>query len=226
MITTDPTSAYGTLGENGVMFAVDPNTGEIEQVPYTGTSPYGEPALFQSPEVPAAIPFEANQRIDVAAEDEFLHEQLHGTPWHGYEILEWVNPENPGIPNLGPPNEQDFQSGHTSIVVHNSSAEQGWGMDPALLVARYPKVQNTNPFYATGTHRRNGEFPWAVAGLPFADLTQQNVQLSHVGRRRTSSVHGKLADIPPFVPYSENVVPVQGNAGPLNLIPDGAEGIY
>lgn len=225
-ITADPNSVYGTLGEPGIGFAINPMTGDIEQVPYTGTSPYGEPAMFLSPEVPEAVPADAHQRIDVAREDAFLHDQLHGTPWHGYRIEEWVNPENPGIPNLGPVNEQDFQSGHTSAVVHNASAEQGWGMDPAILHARYPKVENTNPFYATGTRRRNGELAWFVPGLPFSDVVQQRVQLQHAGRRRTSSVHGKLADIPAFVPYSENRVPVPGNAGPMNILPEGTEGIY
>lgn len=216
-----PQSALGTQG-SGVRQFADAD-GNVQAIPYTGTSPFGEPAMHPDG---YELPYPVDPPIDVAGEDELLHEQMHGVPWHGYEIQVWVNPSNPGIPNLGPVNEQDFQSGHSQIVVHNPSAEQGWGLDPAILLPRFPHSENVNPFYARGTMRRNGQFIFTNAGLPFGMMTQQNVQALSAQTRQRSTVHSKLADVPAMVPYSATVVPVHGQAGPMNLVPAEDVGVY
>lgn len=215
-----PQRPYGTQGIGVQQFPVD---GEFQAIPNTGTPPFGEPVLYDET---SELPFPVDPPFSTAREDDFLHEQINGTPWHGYEIGEWVNPSNPGIPNLGPPNVQDFQSGHSQIAPHNPSAEQGWGLDPAILQARYPHSENINPFYATGTHRRNGALEFSSQGLPFGSVTQQHVQAQSAVTRGRSTVHQRLADNPIAVPYSSTVVPVPGNAGPMNLIPAADEGIY
>lgn len=214
-----PRTPQGTLGAGVGQFS---DGEEFQAIPWTGTSPYGEAALYAESE---EAPYPTDPRIDPAGEEEFLHDQMYGVPWHTYYLAGWVNPSNPGIPNLGPPNEQDNQSGHSQIVVHNPSAEQGWGMDPAILVARYPHSEGVNPFYARGTHRRNGALEFTSAGLPFGSMTQQSVQMQTVLTRRRSTVHRRLADNPMAVPYS-STVPVHGQAGPMNLIPEADEGVY
>lgn len=224
-VTSNPRSNYGTLAESGIGFSIDPLTGEIQQVPYTGTSPFGEPPLLESPQIDPSIPPEAHANFRPHEDEIFLHDQIHGTPWHGYYIQAWVNPDNPGIPNLGPVNEQPFQSAHTNAIVHNPSAEQGWGMDPAIVLPRYPHVQNTFPQYARGTRRRMGDLEWEPEWMPFWDVTQQNVALQQGAQHRASSLHGMLSDIPPAVPYS-STVPVYGNAGPLDILPEAVDAIY
>jgi hypothetical protein len=151
-----------------------------------------------------------------------------GAPWRGYRIQGWVNPSNPGVPNLGPVNEQPFYSGHSQITVPNPSAEQGWGLDPAVLLARFPHSEGVNPFYSVGRYRRNGSLDFNASGLPFGHVTAGRVQQLTVASRQRSSVHRRLVDNPQPVPYS-STVPVGGSAGPIpfyNLVPDHDEGIY
>lgn len=224
-VVATPLSNYGTHGEPGIGFSIDPITGSIEQVPYTRTAPYGEGPLIEAAQIDAGLPPDAHANFRPGDEEVFLHEAIHGTPWHGYDIQEWVNPTNPGIPNLGPVNEQPFQSAHTSAVQHNPSAEQGWGMDPAILLPRYPKVTNTNPAYARGTRRRMGDLEFDPESLPFWNVTGQNRAFQQAGQHRSSSMHGKLADIPAAVPFS-STVPVYGNAGPFDILPDAVQAIY
>jgi hypothetical protein len=163
--------------------------------------------------------------VNTKAERQAQHEWIHGTPWKGYDLEEWVNPENPGIPNLGPVNDQPFYSGHTNAVPHNASAEQGWGLDPAILYPRFPKVQNTNPFWSVGAFRRMGGLAWAAPGIPYGDVTQKDGQAYAAARRRPSYTHGKLSDIPSNVPYS-STVPVGGATGGPNILPDDPGGVY
>lgn len=224
-ITTNPRSAYGTLGLTGTIY-YEGAFGGLDSYPDHGTAPEGEMPLIETQHEPGTAPVTIVQEITPDASEVFLHEQVHGVPWDGYDLGEWVNPSNPGIPNLGPPNEQDFQSGHTSAIVHNQSLEQGAMLDPAILVTRYPKSENVNPFYATGSWRRNGTFIPAIGDLPFGQLTQGSRQMQAMGRRRVSVVHGRVADVPVAVPFSSNRIPVGGNAGPMNILPLGTEGIY
>lgn len=218
----------GTLGAGSQTY-VDPSAGayeagDFEKIPNRRTPPYGEPPLNWEPE---EHPYPSDPPINVLSEDEFLHEQMHGLPWRGYVIQEWVNPSNPGIPNLGPVNDQPVQSGHTQITVNNSSAEQGWGMDPAILLARYPHSENVNPTYALGTHRRNGQLEYVNDGLPVAAVSANRVQLLTRATRQRSTTHVKLVDNPGMIPYSASMIPT-GGAQPLalNVIPDADDGVY
>jgi hypothetical protein len=227
-IGTNPQSAYGTTGLGQTVY-IDEH-GEVQQVPFILTPPFGEPGMYDAAldapgdddwnsGAPADPPFNWQQQQDA------IHEWIHGTPWDGIDLGEWVNPQNPGIPNLGPVNEQPFQSAHTNAVPHNSSVEQGWGLDPAILYPRRPNVQNTNPYYALGTFRRMGGLAWQVPGIPFGSVTQQHVESRWGPFRRASTTHEKLVDVPANVPYS-STVPVHGQAGPVEILPPDAEGIY
>lgn len=221
-----PHALEGTLGAGQRQFVGD--EGEFQGMPYRGTPPFGEPVL--NDEFDEAV-WPIDPPIDPAYEDAYLHGQMHGTPWHGYFIQGWVNPSNPGIPNLGPVNEQPFYSGHSQITVPNPSAEQGWGMDPAVLLPRFPHSEGVNPFYSSGRYRRNGQLEFNSAGIPFGSVTQQRVQALTIGTRNRSSVHDRLADFQPGVPYSSTIVPVGGQAGPQALyayapLPTEDDGIY
>lgn len=228
LATADP---YGTLAD-GIYTYID-SDGELQAIPNTGTPPFGEPVLNTELELEDPIAGAPVAPVDpplaLSAEEDFLHEQLHGAPWHGYHGDANVNPANPGIPNLGPVGEQPYMSAHTSALIHNSSAEQGWGLDPAILLPRYPQAQGVNPYYRNlGTHRRMGDLEYVPTAVPFGDLTQQNVQLQWQLRRRVSQSHGAQVDNPPPMSYAERVghVPVHGQAGPLNLVPETDIGIY
>lgn len=222
--TTNPNSAYGTLADGVYQYADD--MGEIQAIPNTRTPPYGEPVLnvdgYESP-------YPVGQPIDTDAEDEALHQQINGPSggWasHGYDIGEWVNPSNPGIPNLGPVNQQPVQSGHSQIVIPNPAAEQGWGLDPAIVNSRYPHSENTNPFYGYARYRRNGSLEFNSTGIPL-NGGALNIELQRSMTQRRSTVHQRLADVPASVPYS-STVPVGGSAGPLALVPNTEdEAIY
>lgn len=224
-----PNALYGTQGV-GVWQEPDVDTGEFEGVPYRRTPPFGEPDPYPAPE--ALDPGEispADPPINTALEDDLLHEQMHGSHHRGYYIDRWQNPSNPGVPNLGPVNDQPFVSGHSQIGIPNPSAEQGWGLDPAILLSRFPHSENVFPGYSAGRFRRNGSLEFTSAGIPFGTLTAQTVQLQTVmaGRQR-SSVHVRLADNPQGVPFSSTVVPVGGSAGPIPYHVPVAEddGIY
>lgn len=226
-----PTQVYpsmltppGTLGA-GVIYDLD-QYGEIQAIPYTGTPPFGERPLRQATldDQPEQAGDATYQRVSDRAAETFLHDQINGVPWHGYAIEEVVNGANPGIPNLGPINEQPFQSGHTQVHVDNPSSEQGWGLDPAVLYARYPRSDGANPCYAMGTHRRNGTLDWQAPGVPFSDWTNTNWQLQWQLRRQ-SGTHQRVVDPTTGIPFV-STVPVSGQAGPLELIPDAAIGVY
>jgi hypothetical protein len=58
---------------------------------------------------------------------------------------------------LGPPNQQQFQSGHTQNVKQNPSAEQGIGRSPGQRWPHYPHVQQFNPFRRTQVLQRDGQ---------------------------------------------------------------------
>lgn len=213
-----PDAVYGTLGSGVDRFQAD---GDFQAIPNRTTPPLGEPPLYDEAEEPV---YPLDPPINTAAEDELLHAQMHGAPWRGYRIQGWVNPSNPGIPNLGPVNDQPYVSGHSQITVPNPSAEQGWGLDPAILLARYPHSEGVNPFYATGRHRRNGQMEFTASGLPFGNIVADQT-LTAVSRGR-STTHQRLADTPASIPYS-STVPVGGSAGPIpNLVPDHDEAIY
>jgi hypothetical protein len=224
-ISTNPNSAYGTTGLGQSVFYDE--FGDIQAIPYNVTPPYGEPAIRQANpgEDPNLTLFSAppDPPFNSAQEDQMLHEWVHGTPWHGIDLGEWVNPTNPGIPNLGPVNDQPFQSAHTNAVPHNASAEQGWGMDPAILYARYPKVQSTNPYWSMGAFRRMGGLAWWVPGIPFGSMTQGEVQAWWASQKRTGT-HARLVDVPPNVPFSATV-PIAHQAASQPL-PAEADGVY
>jgi hypothetical protein len=223
-IRYSPTSLRGTQG-TGVRQFISAD-GDIQAIPNRRTPPYGEPDLYAET---VELPYPVDPPINTGYEDELLHEQMHGVPWHGYRIQEWQNPSNPGVPNLGPVNDQPFVSGHSQITVPNPAAEQGWGMDPAVLLPRFPHSENVFPGYSAGRYRRNGQLEFSASGLPFGALTQQHVQALTARTRQRSSVHVRLADNPQPVPYSSTITPVGGQAGPMALyavLPYEDEGIY
>lgn len=219
--TVSELSPPHTLG-GGLITEVDVY-GNIQAFSYTGTPPYGELPLHDETVSDADQGIAPIPRVTDAQMETFLHEQIHGTPWHGYDIQHVVNGDNPGIPNLGPVNEQDFQSGHTQITVENSSAEQGWGMDPAILYARFPRSDGANPDYASGIHRRNGTLDWDAPGIPFSQFTQGQSQLQWQLQRR-SGQHTRVIDPATGVPFVE-VVPVYGQAGPIPELPNVETGV-
>jgi hypothetical protein len=225
----DPRSKYFTQG-TGVLTYIDPETGDIEAIPNTATPPWGEDQWLGAAPVPSPIGGEddnwlgdppPDSQAEQAAQEFWIED---GRAWHGYQADLGVNPQNPGVPNLGPANVQDFQTGDSQIVRHVPAAEQGWGLDPAILVPRFPHVENTNPYWDSFAHRRMGDLEWVPQDMPFGDLTAQNVELYWRGYKRPSRLHGRLVDQPPAIPYSYQV-PV-GQAGPLDLIPVGDEAVY
>ena len=215
------------------------SVGGISQAQPDGTPPFGEPVLYPVRAIDPGNPWDSvtaiyrdQVMIDHAAEESVLHHQIHdalgqATPATRYPLTgkERVNPTNPGIPNLGPPNRQANQSGHTSIIVHNASAEQGWGLDPAILVPRFPRATGDNRYYARlSGYRRNGSMDVVVAPPQIAVVTQ-GARMSLFARlRQTSTVHGALADVAPSVPWSSNQ-PI-GPSIFVNTLPPDVEAIY
>lgn len=220
-----PNALEGTLGY-GVYQGVNLDSLEFEGVPYRPTPPYGEQPMYNDVDV---LPYPIDPPVDQALVDDMLHEQMHGAPARDtYVIQRWVNPSNPGIPNLGPISDTPWESGHSQITVLNPSLEQGWGMDPAIVNPRYPISEGVNPYYASGTHRRNGQLPWTSAGVPLQLTTQGAQTITNLTRNR-STVHQQLVDNPGYVPYSATITPAGGGgAGPvaMNMIPHEDEGIY
>ena len=103
-ITNSPSHVEtGTLGEPGVAWGVAPDGTyggglDVQQVPNTRTPPYGEAPLWTADQGLVAEPI--TPPFDAQKEKDAQHEWIHGTPWKGYDLGEWVNPDNPGIPNL------------------------------------------------------------------------------------------------------------------------------
>jgi len=215
------------------------SVGGISQVQIDGTPPYGEPVLYPVLPSDPGQPWDSvsaiyrdSVMIDHASEEAMLHHQAHdalgqGTPAVRYPLTGKyaVLPTNPGIPNLGPPNRQANQSGHTSIIVHNPSSEQGWGLDPAILTPRFPRAAGDNRYYARlSGYRRNGSMDVLVSPPQIAWVTQGKRMSLFARLRQASKMHGALADVSPSVPFSANQ-PI-GPAIFQNTLPPATEAIY
>lgn len=212
-IGVDPYSYDGTLGD-GTLTYVD-ELGDIQVIPDTRTPPWGEdspetgPADAGSqwgdptwgPSTPVNPgPIDSGQQYD---ED---HEAIHGTAQpRGYDIEAWQNPSNPGIPNLGPINQQPAVSARFSVVHHYQSDEQGWGMDPAIINPRFPHSENVFPGYGQGTRKRNGTLEVSSIDYPYGTNTAEVWELQYQELRNASRLHARLVDNPQPVPFSSTV---------------------
>jgi hypothetical protein len=190
------------------MVANAPMYPDLESVPYRGTAPWGEHPIYDEPEqpiIPAHTPI-----VSPSDEDRQLHKDINlafGTlalqlDYHG------GNDDQYGYPPPGAPNVQPFQSGHTSITVHNQSAEQGWGTDPAFKWPRYPHMENKFPGYnANGVFRRNGQWIQGALLHPRQKYMQhqRDMQLRHAIMHR---MHGVIVTDAPSVTHTYNVVPI------------------
>jgi hypothetical protein len=67
-----------------------------------------------------------------------------------------VNPEEDEPTGWGPPNHQQYQSGHSQNVRTNQSAEQGMGVGPERQWAHYPHVEQPNPYRNINVLQRSG----------------------------------------------------------------------
>lgn len=201
--------------------------GGISQVQIDGTPPYGEPVLYVD-QIQAI--YRDSIMIDPTTEEEIIHRWIHDAfpntaPDSPITGKYQVGPDNPGIPNLGPPNRQLGQSGHSQNIVPNPSAEQGWGLDPAILIPRFPRSVGDNRYYARlSGYRRNGSMDIVVAPPGVDFVTQGKRQAIFGPTRFRSQTHKRLVDIPASVPYSANQ-PI-GPTVFINTLPDGVEAIY
>lgn len=175
-----------------------PGAPEPQLIPSRHTN--DEPALFAQPERAYVPPVGA----EIGHEDQMLDQWTNLAFGHLALQLDWYNDDQYGYPPPGAPNEQAFQSGHTSITVINQSAEQGYGKDPAFTWPRYPHMENHFPGYATGTLRRNGE--WTAAKI-FADYYGRTQQLRDLLVRDalTHRQHGVVVADAPSVSNTYNV---------------------
>lgn len=186
-------------------------------VPYRGTPPWGEPPAYEqfdagvlpASEIEMSPSEDLHARINLA----FGHDALH---------LDWYNDPQFGWPPPGAPNVQDFQSGHTQVIVQNQAAEQGALTDPAFIWPRYPHMENHARAYNWGTARRNGgllapkSFRPMIAGMQqYRDLLLQPVVTRH-------GAHQTVVASTPSVPNTYSVRQVN----PF-YVPDpiGAEGV-
>lgn len=221
---------------------------EYEVIPYTGTPPAGEGDLESAasyggdntgvymgsdPDYGWPGSVEPPQLATIRDQLELAEAEQSGLGQPRTIVLEeWVNPINPGVPNLGPVNEQNYQDGDSQIVRHVPSHEQGALLDPVLLQSRFPHVENTNPYYNEyGQYRRNGEVEYVPAAeMPWGRMEAMNWQLQFADRMMFSGQsHGKLADVPASVPYSSTQLPTPGQAGPFGFASDlvaGDEAYY
>jgi hypothetical protein len=232
----------------GVYQYIDPYSGEWQAVPYTGTPPLG-PGQGTPSGGPGEAPLETSdyggETDPYAAYDgeltgydymgagaipqdqqAQLHAQIHGVGQpRGYILEEWVNPANPGVPNLGPPNEQANQNGRTAITRHISSEEAGFLLDPAVWPSRFPHVEDPNPRWNMGQFHRYGQYKYLPEmNLEWGSFTGLAYELQFAERKMASAIqaHRRISDIPPSVPYSATV-PQAGQAGPYNLVPVDTE---
>ncbi len=186
--------------------------GNVQKLPDTITPPAGESPLWAE-SGRAGSPYGQHQEppFDPQSEHELTEAYVYTSEKGLRRVDEWVNPYQPGIPGLGPIRAQAPQGGHTASVVPNPAAEQGWGMDPAVLNSRWPVMELPNPFHSQYIQKRSGSYP-VVSNPPAlaSHLGQhgQAAQLQWVALRRRGR-HGVLADVPAAVPYSANVAAVQ-----------------
>ena len=166
--------------------------------------------------------------LDPKAEDRLWHAQneAYGHATHDNPAY-WLDDQlhGEGVPP-GAPNDQPFLSGHTSIVIHNPAEEQGWGQDPAFRWPRYPHMENGNPYYGLGVHRRNGQKPEEDKDYPWAfafSLQERDLALRLAILHRAAPGHNVLTS-PPTVTHTENMTPAEPIA-PYALESIGAEGV-
>jgi hypothetical protein len=140
---------------------------EYEAVPYRRTPPWGEPQMDMDILLDAGGDPDAGMGVDFVTPAPEISPTDEDLLWNRQNLafgnlafeLDWYLDPQFGYPPPGAPNVQDFQSGHTSITVHNFSAEQGWGADPAFKWMRYPHMENHAKAYGWGILRRNGQLP-------------------------------------------------------------------
>lgn len=184
--------------------------GELGLVPYEQTPPWDEYGLWDA-YIEAPVP-----PVDLREQGEA--EALITAPagYSAYDLgLAWDNDPQYGWPPPGAPNEQPFMSGHTQIVVHDPTDEQGWGQDPAFAwPARYPHMEGHNPYYGMGIARRNGSWPVAKNPLYYTEVMEQVRNMSFRRYQRTGR-HGVIVAGYPSVTNTANTFPVQ-QAGPYS----------
>jgi hypothetical protein len=167
------------------------------------TPPGGEFPIDIASVAPHHVEPAFNPQID----EQITEEGINGNKFEGY-VDEWVMPSNPGIPNLGPVNQQAPLGGHSSSQVLDPSLEQGYGMDLATVLPRYPHVEGANPFHGQYLQKRGGS--WAVTD-PSSETSLLQAQTQQgqksalqwkniIGRRE----HGVVVPVPATVPYSAN----------------------
>jgi len=201
--------------------------GTVEDVPYTGTPPWGEVALEAAPIYPEwqQMPVDDGTRQNLARINDAA--TPINEPMDGAIPLIWQNDDQQG--GLGVPpgalNQQSFQSGHTSITVLNPSAEQGWGQDPALRWPLYPHQQNNFPGYnRNGVFRRNGQWvPDKNFPTIWFSITDQQARDINLRQAIIHRMHGVVVADVPTVPSGMTVSPMQASTG--GPAPIGEEGI-
>jgi hypothetical protein len=211
------------------------DTGDLETIPWTGTPPEGEPTLLGPWAGPGGetadvleTPYAGDPPFSEDVEDLMLHDAIHGPGLQGYNIESWANPSNPGIPNLGPVNAQPLMGGASSTSgssPRDPSVEQGWGMDPAVILARYPHSENVNPFYNQYVYRRFGTYNEVWAGPEYGAFSNIADELRWQDVLNSGSGHARLVDNPQGVPYS-STVPIGGGYTGQEYIPDSDEAVY
>lgn len=205
-------TAYPSAPQNA------PSDGQLGRVPYRGTAPWGEPPAYD--ELSAGVPPDASSIELSPAED--LHRRINLAYGHDALQLDYYLDQQYGAPPPGAPNQQPFQSGHTQVTVHNQSAEQGWGADPAFAWPRYPHMENHARAYNWGTARRNGgylapkDFRRITAGMQQSRDLLLSPIVTHLGP------HGTVVRDAATAPYTYSVQQVSQSYAPA---PIGAEGV-
>src|ERR1700733_7591726 len=140
-----------SLDMTGTQAAIYPSEDTLWAVGPPINDPGGQGVV----EMPAGPSAQEAAHLDVLIYDQLNDETSNEAYSEG-----WVNPQVYGEQGFGAFNEQDFQSGHTQIILSNPSAEQGWGVGPARRWAHYPIEDSPNPYRNRMNHMRNGQLAY------------------------------------------------------------------
>ena len=138
----------------------------------------------------------------------------HGEPeWPPIGVTTHVGVDNDAPTGYGPPNQQQYQSGHTQNLVTNPSAEQGQGVGPERLWPHYPHAEQPNPFRNLNVFQRSGQDSYSpnVYRPEVAAYWAQSLGIEQQSSAtRNRSPVAPVVDQYPSVPYVQTIGPYPG----------------
>lgn len=182
-----------------------------DPAPHTATPPWGEPISYDEYISPAVQEeaymiepdFETPVDLEEVIADAHSQDYPANTYWNDQQYHGLAVP--PGVPNWGQP----IESGHTQIILPNSSSELGWdAWSGKFTIARVARQENSFNGYSAGTSRghniRVSELMNKASAVYFTQQ-QRDLLLSELNKRGIHNI--VVADVPSET-YTEQVIQV------------------